>query len=92
MPRELTAENGAKAALMGDFSEIITLQCHECDGTGYYDHDTHENSGNYENVCEHCIGAGTYGHNVQLSWITIKAIYAKAVEVCEISGIEEETA
>lgn len=32
MPRELTAENGAKAILIGEFSETIELRCPECDG------------------------------------------------------------
>ena len=34
MPRELTAENGAKALLIGEFEESIILPCPRCDGEG----------------------------------------------------------
>ena len=34
MPRELTAENGAKALLIGEFHEVIDVTCSNCDGDG----------------------------------------------------------
>lgn len=37
VPMRLTAENGAKAALIGEFNLEYTLTCHECFGEGYYD-------------------------------------------------------
>lgn len=32
MPSALTAENGAKALLMGEFFESVTVVCEDCDG------------------------------------------------------------
>lgn len=34
MPKELTAENGAKALLIGEFQEEIELTCSACDYHG----------------------------------------------------------
>ena len=65
MPRSLTAENGAKALLIGEFKESIELACPECadscDGEVFED-------------CEICGGDGTYSQNVDGSWTTIKEI------------------
>ena len=75
MPRELTAENGAKYLLSGDFKETVILQCEICvgsgDGRGYIDQESH---------CLSCDGAGDYSLSVTVSWTTIKEIYDKAVE------------
>jgi len=71
MPRELTAENGAKALLMGEFSETVIMQCPECDGHGLDDN---------EEVCNECDGACEYALKVPVSWTTIKEIYAMAVK------------
>lgn len=70
MPRELTAENRAKALLMGEFYSEVEMTCDWCDGEGFVD-----NEG-----CEACRGAGDYTMRVPVTWTTIKAIYAKAVE------------
>ena len=70
MPKSLTAENGAKAALMGEFHEIIKLDCHECHGEG----------------CDECDGVGSFNQPVNISWPTIKEIYAKAVEFFNPKG------
>lgn len=34
MPRRLTAENGAKALMAGEFFERIFVRCDRCDGDG----------------------------------------------------------
>lgn len=73
MPRALTAENGAKALMMGEFSESVVMRCDECDGDGWLDEDAGEE-------CPVCDGVGDYALKVPISWDTIKAIYAMAVE------------
>lgn len=65
MPLRLTAENGAKAALMVDFTEETSIPCTECFG---------------DDECENCDGSGRILVEVPVSWTTIKSIYAKAVE------------
>lgn len=65
MPSELTAENGAKAALMGEFTEEASMPCTECFG---------------DDECENCDGSGRILVEAPVSWTTIKSIYAKAVE------------
>ncbi len=71
MPRKLTAENGAKYLLSGDFKEIVILSCDNCDGTGQIEDDE---------ICLVCEGAGDYSLSVTVSWTTIKEIYDRAVE------------
>lgn len=74
MPRELTAENGAKALLIGEFYSNLVIACECCDESGYID-------GNIDGeICDACSGAGSYTVPVPVSWTTIKAIYDKAVE------------
>jgi hypothetical protein len=63
MPKELTAENGAKHALIGKFSESYLITCQDCDGEG----------------CWNC-DKGSNTEYTEVSWTTIKAIYAMAVE------------
>ena len=71
MPRSLTAENGAKTLLMGEFYETLLIPCRSCDGDGQ------GHNG------EHCLDCGGHGNDtvqVSVNWTTIKAIYAKAVD------------
>lgn len=68
LPRSLTAENGAKALLIGDFHEITTISCPECDG----DED-------YVDGCSTCHGQGYINQRVTVEWDTIKRIYDKVV-------------
>lgn len=68
MPRELTAENGGKALMLGEFKESIELTC-PC---------VHGDESNDD--CELCEGDGTYIQEVIIGWDLIKAIYCKAVE------------
>ncbi len=64
MPKELTAENGAKYIFMGEFKETIPMKCPEC-----YDLDDDEE-------CEEC----DQTMDVTIGWDTIKSIYALAVK------------
>ena len=68
MPRRLTAENGAKALLLGEFKLKATQECPEC----------RELEEPMEG-CEICDGEGEYGQQYTISWDQIKFIYSKAV-------------
>ncbi|MEH3539403.1 hypothetical protein POV95_01625 [Klebsiella variicola] len=65
VPMRLTAENGAKGALSGDFSETKFVNCPECFG---------------DDECETCDGSGRIEITVPVTWTTIKEIWAKGVE------------
>lgn len=65
VPMRLTAENGAKGALSGEFSETKFVNCPECFG---------------DDECETCDGSGRIEIRVPVTWTTIKAIWVKGVE------------
>lgn len=65
VPMRLTAENGAKGALSGVFSETKFVNCPECFG---------------DDECETCDGSGRIEITVPVTWTTIKEIWAKGVE------------
>jgi len=68
MPRQLTAENGAKALLLGEFKLQVTKECPECC--------------ELEEPTEGCVicdGEGEYEQQHTISWDQIKFIYSKAV-------------
>ncbi|HHU0805794.1 TPA: hypothetical protein ACT92S_001256 [Klebsiella pneumoniae] len=65
VPMRLTAENGAKGALSGEFSETKFVNCPECFG---------------DEECETCDGSGKIEITVPVTWTTIKEIWAKGVE------------
>ncbi len=65
VPMRLTAENGAKGALSGEFSETKFVNCPECFG---------------DDECETCNGSGRIEIKVPVSWTTIKEIWIKGVE------------
>lgn len=69
MPRRLTAENGAKALLIGEFKVHVTQECREC--AELDEPDEH---------CEICDGEGEYCQHHTISWDQIKFIYSKAAE------------
>ena len=68
MPRRLTAENGAKALLLGEFTLKVTMECSECC-------ELEEPS----EGCEICDGEGEYGQKHTIPWDQIKFIYSEAV-------------
>lgn len=65
VPMRLTAENGAKGVLSGEFSETKFVNCPECFG---------------DDECETCDGSGRIEITVPVTWTTIKEIWAKGVE------------
>ena len=68
LPKELTAENGMKRLLIGEFSEIITFPCPDCDEDESYE------------GCEICHGNSEYDQKVDIEWTTIKDIYKMIVK------------
>ncbi len=68
MPTSLTAENGGKSVMSGEFFEEVEMQCPECAD----DCETDD--------CYHCDGNSVYMQKVPISWTNIKAIYSRAVE------------
>ena len=69
MPRRLTAENGAKALLLGEFKLNVVRECPEC-------HDLEEPV----EGCEICDGEGEYAQHHTIPWEQIKFIYSEAVK------------
>lgn len=65
VPMRLTAENGAKGVLSGEFSETNFVNCPECFG---------------DDECETCDGRGRIEITVPVTWTTIKEIWVKGVE------------
>ncbi len=70
MPTELTAENGAKKLMAGQFFIPSTQECEQCWGEGERENEE----------CEDCCGIGSETVHVAIDWATIKEIYDKAVE------------
>ena len=69
MPKQLTAENGAKALLLGEFKLQVTRECPEC-------LDLEEPL----EGCEICDGEGEYAQRHTIPWDQIKYIYSVAVK------------
>lgn len=65
VPKRLTAENGAKGVLSGEFSETTFISCLEC-----FDDDD----------CDTCDGSGRIEIKVPVTWSTIKSIWDKGIE------------
>ena len=65
VPRKLTAENGAKAALLGEFSVRDSIPCPDCDTP--------------DDDCEHCEGLGLVTYEIAVPWDTIKRIHEAIV-------------
>lgn len=67
LPAELTAENGAKSALSGEFHETREHTCPECLGDG--------------SNCILCDDNGIIENSITISWTNIKAIHKRVVEL-----------
>ena len=65
VPKRLTAENGAKGVLSGEFSETTFISCQECFG---------------DDDCDTCDGSGRIEIKVPVTWSTIKSIWDKGIE------------
>ncbi|HDX8823704.1 hypothetical protein I6F39_12605 [Klebsiella michiganensis] len=75
VPMRLTAENGAKGALSGEFSETKFVNCPECFG---------------DDECETCDGSGRIEITLPVTWTTIKAIWVKGVEHFAVTAQEND--
>lgn len=64
VPKKLTAENGAKGVLSGEFSETTFISCPECFG---------------DDDCDTCDGSGRIEIKVPVTWTTIKSIWDKGI-------------
>ncbi|SLK12901.1 hypothetical protein SAMN03159434_109188 [Enterobacter sp. NFR05] len=73
MPMKLTAENGAKYALSGEFHVLHRVTCHECGGEG----------------CSDCDDDGWLEEKIMIGWDDIKDIYRAAVQTCSIKSTGE---
>ena len=75
VPKKLTAENGAKGVISGEFSETTFISCPECFG---------------DDDCETCDGSGRIEIKVPVSWTTIKTIWAKGCEYFSIVAPQQD--
>ena len=75
VPKKLTAENGAKGVLSGEFSETTFISCPECFG---------------DDDCETCDCSGRIEIKVPVSWTTIKTIWAKGCEHFSIAAPQQD--
>ncbi|MCM7555409.1 hypothetical protein [Enterobacter kobei] len=76
MPLKLTAENGAKGALSGEFHVTNRIVCQSCAGEG----------------CEDCNDEGGWDAEIPVSWDTIKRIHEAAVEACSLPAAPQQEA
>lgn len=74
MPLKLTAENGAKGALSGEFHVSHRIVCQSCGGEG----------------CEDCNDEGGWDGEIPIGWDTIKLIHQAAVEACALPAVPQE--
>lgn len=75
LPKDLTAENGVKFLLLGEFFEENFIACPTCGGD--------------DAECEQCGGRGEILNKVPISWDTIKKIYNTIVDCFERRIIEQ---
>ncbi|MGO3911704.1 hypothetical protein [Huaxiibacter chinensis] len=76
MPLKLTADNGAKGALCGEFHVQYRIVCQSCVGEG----------------CEDCNHTGGWDAEIPVSWDTIKRIHESAVEACALPAAPQQEA
>lgn len=74
MPLRLTADNGAKGALCGEFHVQYRIVCQSCVGEG----------------CEDCNHTGGWDAEIPVSWDTIKRIHEAAVEACALPAAPQQ--
>ncbi|MDT8895443.1 hypothetical protein RSO41_12330 [Halomonas sp. I1] len=71
VPREITAESGHKAGMIGDFHESVSMRCTECDPD------------DPDPDCEVCDGLVEFEGQAPVSWTTIKAVHRRVIEIAE---------
>ncbi|MCM7549555.1 hypothetical protein M8S01_12750 [Enterobacter hormaechei] len=74
MPLKLTANNGAKGALCGEFHVHYRIVCQSCVGEG----------------CDDCNHTGGWDAEIPVSWDTIKRIHEAAVEACALPAAPQQ--
>ncbi|HFI3932681.1 hypothetical protein [Escherichia coli] len=74
VPKKLTAENGAKGVLSGEFSETTFISCPECFG---------------DDDCDTCDGSGRIEIKVPVTWTTIKSIWDKGIAYFAVEPRQE---
>ncbi|MBW8246432.1 hypothetical protein [Enterobacter mori] len=74
MPLKLTANNGAKGALCGEFHVQYRIVCQSCVGEG----------------CEDCNHTGGWDAEIPVGWDTIKRIHEAAVEACAMPAAPQQ--
>lgn len=74
MPLKLTAANGAKGALSGEFHVTNRIVCQSCGGEG----------------CEDCNEDGGWDAEIPIGWDTIKRIHEAAVEACALPAAPQQ--
>ncbi|ECW2964735.1 molecular chaperone DnaJ [Salmonella enterica subsp. enterica] len=74
VPKKLTAENGAKGVLSGEFSETTFISCTECFG---------------DDDCDTCDGSGRIEIKVPVTWTTIKSIWDKGIAYFAAEPLQE---
>lgn len=74
MPTKLTAGNGAKGALCGEFHVTHRIICQSCGGEG----------------CEDCNEDGGWDAEIPIGWDTIKRIHEAAVEACALPAAPQQ--
>lgn len=67
VPTRLTAENGAKSALSGEFNVAVETDCDDCDDC------------ELEEICQTCLGEGYTVRYEPVSWTMIKDIWAAGI-------------
>jgi len=81
MPSQLTAENGAKYLLIGEFNTKFEEPCPDCDGGEHRDLETDR--------CGTCDDTGIITITTPIEWTTIKEIYAMVVNKFSKSGYSQ---
>lgn len=74
MPMKLTAENGAKGALSGEFHVTHHIVCQSCGGEG----------------CEDCNEEGGWDGEILIGWDIIKQIHDAAVKACSLPAAPQQ--
>ncbi len=80
LPLRLTAENGAKGLMIGEFFVSTRVVCDACEGTGDHPERRATAAKDVDEDCPDCAGEGWTVGKVEVDWTTIKAIWRKAVE------------